>query len=122
MKDADLLLLDDAHAADGYVAKPWSLEITRDKKAAYDTALEAALDPLVLTRLRNEDPEGEYLTTVSLASPLGVMAAAPLLEEALAAAVARTMSKPARFVLKLCKTTSTSVGSTFPIDVCSSDR
>lgn len=107
LHDAQLLLLDDAHAADGYVAKPWSLEITREQTSAYHavlSALDVALDPLVLTRLRNEDPEGEYLTTVYLASPLGVTAAASQLEEALvAAAAAKTISKQARFALKFVR-------------------
>ncbi len=90
LDDAQLLLLDDAHAAESYVAGPWSLEVTRDEASAYGdvlSALSSALDPLVVVRLRGAS-DGEYDSTVYLASPLGVAAQATHLEEVLAAAVA----------------------------------
>lgn len=90
LDDAQLLMLDDAHAAESYVASPWSLEISRDEASAYADVLSAlgtALDPLVLARLRGA-PDAQYDSTVYLASPLGVAAQAAQLEEALAAAVA----------------------------------
>lgn len=60
--DVQYLVLDDAHAAEGAVASPWSLEVPRDSSAYQDVLalLERALDPLVLARLRAEDPDGQY--------------------------------------------------------------
>ncbi|MFJ8636965.1 DEAD/DEAH box helicase [Streptomyces sp. NPDC093568] len=91
LDDAQLLLLDDAHAAEGYVAGPWSLEISRDEQSAYHDVLSAlsdALDPLVVARLRTDTPDSQYRNSVYLASPLGVAAQAGYLEEVLTAAVA----------------------------------
>ncbi|MFF5304818.1 DEAD/DEAH box helicase [Streptomyces sp. NPDC013161] len=89
LDDAQLLLLDDAHAAEGYVAGPWSLEINRDEQSAYQDVLSAladALDPLVVARLRTDTPDSQYRNSVYLASPLGVAAQAVHLEAVLAAA------------------------------------
>lgn len=90
LDDAQLLLLDDAHAAESAVAGPWSLEITRDsEESAYFDVLSAltdALDPLVLVRLRTETAESRYRNDVYLASPLGVAAQAAHLEQILTAA------------------------------------
>jgi hypothetical protein len=92
LDNAQVLILDDAHAAEGYVAGPWSLKISRDdEESAYLDVLSAladALDPLVLARLRTATPKGRYQSTVYLASPLGVAAQAGLLEQTLAAAAA----------------------------------
>ncbi|GAB3901733.1 hypothetical protein GCM10029964_090960 [Kibdelosporangium lantanae] len=47
LKDAQLLLLDDAHAAEGYVANPWTIKITRAKHpSAYLDVLSAVGDAL----------------------------------------------------------------------------
>jgi hypothetical protein len=89
--DAQLLLLDDAHAAESAVAGPWSLEIDRDNEdsAYFDvlSALADALDPLVLARLRITAADSQYRNNVYLASPLGVAAQAAHLEQTLDAAV-----------------------------------
>jgi hypothetical protein len=87
INDAQLLLLDDAHAAESAVAGPWSLEIDRGNEgsAYFDvlSALADALDPLVLARLRTTTAGSQYRNTVYLASPLGVAAQAALLEQTL---------------------------------------
>ncbi|MFF3790844.1 DEAD/DEAH box helicase [Streptomyces sp. NPDC001981] len=104
LNDAQLLLLDDAHAAEGYVAGPWSLEISRDEHSAYHDVLSAlanALDPLVVARLRMDVPDSQYRNSVYLASPLGVAAQAGHLEEVLtAAAAADKISDEAVYALR----------------------
>ena len=90
LDDAELLLLDDAHAAESAVAGPWSLEISRggEQSAYFDvlSALADALDPLVLARLRTETVDSQYRSGVYLASPLGVATQAAHLESTLTAA------------------------------------
>lgn len=108
LHEAQLLLLDDAHAAESAVAGPWSLKISRDKEAsAYTDVLSAladALDPLVLARLRTDTTDSKYRNTVYLASPLGVAAQAAHLEQTLTAAVAADkLSEEARFTLKFLR-------------------
>ncbi|MGH9490381.1 MAG: DEAD/DEAH box helicase [Candidatus Acidiferrales bacterium] len=53
--DADVLILDDAHAAENYVAAMWSLRVERVKHAALHSALSGlfrqVLDPTEYTRL-----------------------------------------------------------------------
>lgn len=105
LDDAQLLLLDDAHAAESYVAGPWSLTINRDQEesAFHDvlSTLADALDPLVVKRLRNASPDGQHRATVYLASPLGVAAHAAQLEQTLtAAAAAGKLSENARYALQ----------------------
>jgi hypothetical protein len=100
--DAQLLLLDDAHAAESAVAGPWSLEISRggEQSAYFDvlSALANALDPLVLARLRTESADSQYRNDIYLASPLGVAARAAHLEEILnAAADTQKISKEAKY-------------------------
>lgn len=106
LDDAQLLLLDDAHAAESYVAGPWSLEISRDEASAYQDVLSAlgtALDPLVLARLRGA-PDAQYDSTVYLASPLGVAAQTAQLEEVLSAAVAaEKVSDDAGYALRFLR-------------------
>jgi hypothetical protein len=102
LDNAQLLLLDDAHAAESYVAGPWKLEVGRAKhESAYMDILSAlvdALDPLVMDRLRTSTPDGKYASTVYLASPLGVAAAAKQLDQVLAAAVdGRKVADKARY-------------------------
>jgi hypothetical protein len=102
--DAQMLLLDDAHGVESYVASPWSLEIARDERAYADvlSALDNALDPLVVERLRTDSPDSRYLSSVYLVSPVGVTAQAAQLEKVLAAAsAAETISEQARYALKL---------------------
>ncbi|MFD5453612.1 DEAD/DEAH box helicase [Streptomyces olivaceus] len=90
---ADVLILDDAHAADGYVSKPWSLRISRRlHESAYKdllAALSPALDPLLLPHLRSENPGTHYLTGIYLASPAAVAARAGHVESVIREAVAQ---------------------------------
>lgn len=90
---ADVLILDDAHAADGYVSKPWSLKVNRrSHEGAYKdllAALSPALDPLLLPHLRSENPGTQYVTGVYLASPVAVAAHASHVESVVREAVAQ---------------------------------
>lgn len=73
LSDAQLLILDDAHAAENAVSAPWSVTIERTD-AAYASVLsvlEDALDPLVVARLR-ADSGGRYASEVYLASVVGI--------------------------------------------------
>ncbi|MET8291121.1 DEAD/DEAH box helicase family protein [Streptomyces sp. NPDC005132] len=106
LDDADMLLLDDAHAAEGYVASPWSLNISRgSEESAYLDVLsviEPALDSLVCTRLRAPDTDGSQSSYVYLASPIGVADQAELLEQAVgSAARSDKLSKNATYAWKL---------------------
>ena len=89
---ADVLILDDAHAADGFVIKPWSLRINRRTHAsAYKDALAAlspGLDPLLLPHLRSENPGSQYFNGIYLASPAAVAANANHVESVIREAVA----------------------------------
>jgi hypothetical protein len=78
LDDANVLILDDAHAAEGYVASLWSLKIWRSDPA-YTPVLDTlvpALDPLVASRLRQPDGGDQYTNQVYLASAVGVAAVA----------------------------------------------
>lgn len=92
LDDAQLLLLDDAHAAGSAVAGPWSLEISRstEPSAYHDmlSALTEALDPQVLVNLRTDADDGQYRNLVHLVSPMGVAAQSLHLERVLATAKA----------------------------------
>ena len=102
LSDAQVLLLDDAHAAEGYVAGPWSLSIDRADAAYQDvlSTLTDAFDPLVLARLRTDNSEGKYNSTSYLASPVGVAAAAGQLEQVLStAATTSGIDRSARHAL-----------------------
>lgn len=102
LDDAQLLLLDDAHAAEQSVAAPWSLSIDRSSSAYLDvlSVLSDAFDPLVISRLRTSSPDRQYLSTVYLASPSGVAARAGQLQDVLdAASAAGALSGPARYGL-----------------------
>ncbi|MFG3517676.1 DEAD/DEAH box helicase family protein [Streptomyces bobili] len=106
--NAHLLLLDDAHAAEGYVAGPWRLTISRQDESAYQdvlSALEPALDPLVVPRLKKDDSDSAFWSYVYLASPIGVTARAALLEDVIGQAVSgdkldETRAKEVRHVWK----------------------
>ncbi|WP_083921514.1 DEAD/DEAH box helicase [Actinopolyspora halophila] len=91
LNDAQLLLLDDAHAAESAVAGPWSLEISRvnEQSAYFDvlSALTDAIDPLVQNQLNTHTSDSRYSNAVYLASPLGVADQATHLEQVLSAAV-----------------------------------
>lgn len=90
INDAACLILDDAHGAAGYVAKPWSLELDRDEDATiYQDVLSLiapALDPLVVTRFQSASPGTDYATDVYLASPIAVNKSAGALESLFEAA------------------------------------
>ncbi|MEV6048804.1 DEAD/DEAH box helicase [Streptomyces xanthochromogenes] len=90
LDDAAMLVLDDAHAAEGYVAGPWSLSISRETEPdAYRDVLSAvrpALDPLVYNRLSTPDTDDSQSSYVYLASPIGVTEQAVVLEQVVAAA------------------------------------
>ncbi|WP_405535404.1 DEAD/DEAH box helicase family protein (plasmid) [Streptomyces canus] len=106
LDDADMLVLDDAHAAEGYVASPWSLGISRTSaESAYLdvlSVLEPALDPLVCTRLRAPDPDDSQSAYVYLASPIGVAEQGMALERIIgAAAGAGKLSKSATHAWRL---------------------
>lgn len=90
LHNANLLVLDDAHAAEGYVAKPWHLTISRQDESAYLdvlSALEPALDPLVVPRLKKKDVDSAYWSYVFLASPIGIADRAGRLEDVISSAV-----------------------------------
>lgn len=58
--DAQTLVLDDAHAAEGFVAGAWTVQIDRDGGPAYEEVLSALandLDDALLGRLRGPRPE-----------------------------------------------------------------
>ncbi|MDV8078020.1 DEAD/DEAH box helicase [Rhodococcus sp. IEGM 1370] len=100
---AQVLLLDDAHAAEGYVASPWKLEISRDDGAYLDvlSSIEEGLDPVVVDRLRTNLPDSEYYSTVYLASPLAVESNIRQFEATLSAAAAsKKLSNSARHAWK----------------------
>ncbi|MEV4083149.1 DEAD/DEAH box helicase [Nonomuraea fuscirosea] len=98
--EAQTLILDDAHAAEGAVAGNWSVQIPRRYKA-YDHVIEAltacgALTPSVLMRL--QDSAHKDHRTVYLADITRVAAAAADLEAVLEdAADARELPTDARF-------------------------
>jgi hypothetical protein len=104
--NAQLLLLDDAHAAESYVASPWSLEISRtDEESAYLDVLSLiadALHPLIYAQMATTSPEGRFRQDVYLASPIAVAEVAVALEAALSTASAtQRISKDARYALRL---------------------
>ncbi|MFF7452884.1 DEAD/DEAH box helicase [Kitasatospora sp. NPDC008115] len=106
LNQANLLVLDDAHAAEGYVAGPWKLEIDRatHESAYLDllSVLAPTLDPLLVARLSKADPDSQYLSQVYLASPLGVTAHSAQIEEVIAAAVsARKVSRESLYPWQL---------------------
>ena len=90
LNDSEFMILDDAHAAEGYVSKPWTLTLER-KTSTYREVLaelKDAFDPLVVNRLAQDTPTGQFASDVYLASPLGVASAAGGLERILKAAQA----------------------------------
>ncbi|WDF45108.1 MULTISPECIES: DEAD/DEAH box helicase [unclassified Streptomyces] len=106
LNNADMLVLDDAHAAEGYVASPWSLTISRDdEESAYLdvlSVLEPALDPLVYPKLRAAGSDRSHGSYIYLASPIGVAAQAAQLEAAISAADgANKLTKEAHHVWPL---------------------
>lgn len=88
--DAGLLILDDAHAAESYVASPWRIDIHRSESMYGDilAVLKPALDPIVHSRLSTEQVEGQYLDSVYIASLIGVAQVAGDLEAVIRSAVA----------------------------------
>lgn len=86
--DAETLVLDDAHAGEGYVADLWSVSATRDESpfAPVVAALSSGLPRGLAERLR-DDNRGSYgeALDVELVAPPVVYENADLLREALAA-------------------------------------
>lgn len=76
--DAQVLIFDDAHAAEQAVAGPWSAVVERSMPLYKDlvSVLADAMDPLVVTRLRNDALDPHQQALVYLASPAGVSAQA----------------------------------------------
>lgn len=104
--DAQVLLLDDAHAAESYVAGPWSLNIGRDETGYQDvlTVIADALDPIVVDQLGAEYPDSQYATGVYLASPIGVAAVGAELEKVLTvAANSAGLSLDAKYALTMVR-------------------
>lgn len=87
LSDAELLVLDDAHAAESYVAGPWSVRVDRDDAAYLSLValLKPALDPMVAQHLMSDLPDAQLSSGVYLASPTGVSAVASELEATLRA-------------------------------------
>lgn len=103
LSDAQLLILDDAHAAESAVSGPWSITIERTDEA-YEpvlAVLESALDPLVVARLR-AGSGGQYASDIYMASAVGVAAKGAELAEVLWRAVAaRSVSDRVKFGMRL---------------------
>ncbi len=89
LADAEVLIFDDAHAAEQAVASTWSATITRATPLYKDllTPLADALDPLVLARLSTDSIDPRQRPLVYLASPNGVREHAAELEAVLMMAV-----------------------------------
>ncbi|MFD3430708.1 DEAD/DEAH box helicase [Nocardia fluminea] len=107
LTNAGLLVLDDAHGAEGYVAGPWKFEIRRSThpNAYLDllSTLRDALDPVVFGHLENAGSNLDA-RTVYLASPLSVAANAQLIEQALEVSVASNkVSSGAKHVWKFLR-------------------
>mgnify|MGYP005815209235 CR=1 FL=1 len=87
--DAQVLIFDDAHAAEQPVASAWSATIERSQPLYADLValLANGLDPLVVDRLRNDNLDPRLKAATYLVSPRGVATNAPALEAALSAAV-----------------------------------
>ena len=83
--NAQCLILDDAHAAEGAVAGPWNVTVARSSPAYQEIleVIEASLDPLVVAQLRDDRSDGRFKSSVHLASPLGVAQAAAQVESVL---------------------------------------
>jgi hypothetical protein len=100
--DAQLLVLDDAHAAESYVAGAWSVKISRDENPYRDVVsiLRDAFDPLVVAQLEADFPDSHLSSRVYLASPAAVAAVSGELERSLrAAASSGRISDSAKYAL-----------------------
>jgi len=107
---AQTLVLDDAHAAEGFVASNWSIRIRREDRgfpAALDVLARAgAVSGDVIRRLRLDDPEDDPGApgTVYLAGIAEIAAAAGDLEQVLEDAAARgDMPREAAFGLDVIR-------------------
>lgn len=71
---ADLLVLDDAHAGEQYVAEQYAVDVRRrEHSGTYDaivTALSPALDGMLVQRLRDPNPDPSAHQQVRLVVPL----------------------------------------------------
>ncbi|WP_189082569.1 DEAD/DEAH box helicase [Mangrovihabitans endophyticus] len=90
---AQTLVLDDAHAAEGFVAGNWSVDISRDS-VAFELVLAVleqvgAISPILARRIRREEQQAAGPAPVYVAGVAEVAAAADDLERALDQAVAQ---------------------------------
>lgn len=75
LSDAQTLVFDDAHAAEGFVAEAWALSVTRDNDAyqrLFD-ALEGSIEPSLATRMLTADGPAADSSEVRLI-PVGAVA------------------------------------------------
>jgi hypothetical protein len=104
--DAQYLILDDAHAAEGPVASAWSIEIPRSSSCYHDivSALADAFDPILVSRLRTDTPDGQFLSQVYLASPVGVAKSGESMEAVIDTAT-RTgaLDKDVKYTMRLMR-------------------
>ncbi len=71
VKQPQVLVLDDAHAAESYVADAWSIRIPRENPL-YEVMIETlapALDPVYAQLLRSHEPDPRAAQEVALISP-----------------------------------------------------
>ncbi|MGW6263992.1 DEAD/DEAH box helicase [Cellulosimicrobium funkei] len=88
--DAQLLVFDDAHAAEQSVISPWAIGVERNAPLYHEliSVIEDALDPLVVSRLRAEDLDPRQRPHTYLASPAGIAAQEAVIEGVLQRAIA----------------------------------
>lgn len=108
INDADLLVMDDAHAASGYVAGPWSLEIERGQGSGpyFDllASIPDAFTPAVLERLQSGHVDDLYRSETYLAAPSKVIEHSGRLEQTLLrASSADQLSEDAKYALRLLR-------------------
>lgn len=73
LEQPSVIIFDDAHAGEQYVAQAYSVVIDRDSRADYDRVLKAvapALDGTFVERLREDTPDTQIVGDVRLVLPL----------------------------------------------------
>lgn len=64
--DADIIIFDDAHGAENYIASHWSLEIKREEhKELFETLVECIRSDLDYTQLSYLNNNEDYISTIS---------------------------------------------------------
>ena len=106
LDDADLLLLDDAHAAAGAVAGPWTITVARgtEDSAYFDLVdiAHPALAPETVSRLRSTNEHDRFRQDVYLADPATMAPLADSIEQCLKnAADSNRLTTEAKYALKL---------------------